>query len=82
MKKDAVECNRCSKNLSTACPMLVLIHLQENADIVIQLCADQCSSPNVSLLEHTAPDFCSLILRIYWIGTDSWIFVDFSTCGP
>lgn len=66
----------------TAWPMLVLIQLQENADIVIQLCADQCSSPNISLLEHTTADFCSLILHIYWIGTDGLVFVDFSTCGP
>lgn len=61
--------------------MLFSIQLQENADIVTQLCADLCSSPNTSLLEHTVPDFCSLILHIYWIGTDSVMFVDFSTCG-
>jgi len=62
--------------------MLFSIQLHEDADTVTQLSADQCSSPNISLLEHTVPDFCSLILHIFWIGTDSLALVDLSACGP
>lgn len=62
--------------------MLLLTPLRKNARVVIQLCADQCSSPNISLPEHMVPDFCSFVLHIYWTGTDSLVFVGFSTCGP
>lgn len=54
---------------------------QEDADTVIQLCADRCSSPNITLLEDTAPDFCSLTHHIYWIGTNNLAFEEFSTDG-